>query len=96
MGHRKIYNPDWETAKRPKAPKKIRVKGFRGMLGVISPSKTQYYAMQGDKAVQEYLDNVRKYLNYRRLTTKEAWRTFYRYTRWQKRREGSEKKCTEI
>ncbi len=92
----KYINTDWETSKQPKAPKQIRAKGIRGMMGVISPSKTQIRAAAGDKEVQEYLDNVRKYLNYKRLTTKEQWRTFYRYTRWKKRREGSEKECTEI
>lgn len=89
-------NTDWETSKPPKTPKKIRVKGIRGLLGVISPSKTQILAAAGDKEVQTYLENVRKYMNYRRLTTKEEWRTFYRYLRWQRRVERSKNECTEI
>lgn len=89
-------NTDWETSKPPKTPKKIRVKGIRGLLGVISPSKTQILAAAGDKEVQTYLKNVRKYMNYRRLTTKEEWRTFYRYLRWQRRVERSKNECTEI
>lgn len=89
-------NADWETSKPPKTPKKIRVKGIRGLLGVISPSKTQIFAAAGDKEVQTYLENVRKYMNYRRLTTKEEWRTFYRYLRWQRRVERSKNECTEI
>ncbi len=44
----KYINTDWETSKPPKSPKKIRVKGIRGLLGVISPSKTQYYAAAAD------------------------------------------------
>ena len=93
---RKHINTDWETSKPPKTPKKIRVKGIRGLLGVISPSKTQILAAAGDKEVQTYLENVRKYMNYRRLTTKEEWRTFYRYLRWQRRVERSKNECTEI
>lgn len=89
-------NTDWETSKPPKTPKKIRVKGICGLLGVISPSKTQILAAAGDKEVQTYLENVRKYMNYRRLTTKEEWRTFYRYLRWQRRVERSKNECTEI
>lgn len=89
-------NTDWETSKPPKTPKKIRVKGIHGLLGVISPSKTQILAAAGDKEVQTYLENVRKYMNYRRLTTKEEWRTFYRYLRWQRRVERSKNECTEI
>lgn len=89
-------NIDWETSKPPKTPKKIRVKGIRGLLGVISQSKTQILAAAGDKEVQTYLENVRKYMNYRRLTTKEEWRTFYRYLRWQRRVERSKNECTEI
>jgi len=88
-------NTDWETSKKPKAPKKIREKGIRGLLGVISPSKSTYYAATGNKEVKAYLENVRKYMNYRRTTTKEEWRVFYRYLRLQKRIEGSESKCTE-
>lgn len=89
-------NTDWETSKKPKAPKKIRAKGIRGLLGVISPSKSTYYAAAGDKEVKVYLENVRRYMNYRRTTTKDEWRVFYRYLRIQKRIEGSESKCTEI
>lgn len=89
-------NTDWETSKPPKTPKKIRVKGIRGLLGVVSPSKTQILAAAGDKEVQTYLENVRKYMNYKRLTTKEEWRTFYRYLRWQRRVERSKNECTEI
>lgn len=92
---RKHINTDWETPKPPKSPKKIRVKGIRGLLGVISPSKTQILAANGDKEVQEYLENVRKYMNYRRLTTKEEWRTFYSFMRWQRRVERSKNECTE-
>lgn len=92
----KHMNTDWETSKKPKAPKKIRAKGIRGLLGVISPSKLTYYAAAGDKEVKTYLGNVRRYMNYRRTTTKEEWRVFYRYLRIQKRIEGSESKCTEI
>ena len=93
---RKHINTDWETSKPPKSPKKIRVKGIRGLLGVISSSKTQYHAAAGDKEVREYLENVRKYMNYRRLTTKEEWRTFYSFLRWQRRVERSKNECTEI
>ncbi len=89
-------NTDWETSKKPKAPKKIRAKGIRGLLGVISPGKSTYYAAAGDKEVKTYLEKVRRYMNYRRTTTKEEWRVFYRYLRLQKRIEGSESKCTEI
>lgn len=96
MAHRKTYNKDWELQKRPKAPKQIRAKGIRGMLGVISPSKAYASAAAGDKQAQKYFDDVRKYLNYKRMTTKEEWRTFYRYTRWKKRCERSERKCMEI
>lgn len=89
-------NTNWETSKKPKAPKKIRAKGIRGLLGVISPGKSTYYAAAGDKEVKVYLENVRRYMNYRRTTTKDEWRVFYRYLRIQKRIEGSESKCTEI
>lgn len=92
----KYINTDWETSKKPKAPKKIRAKGIRGLLGVVSPSKSTYYAAAGDKEVKVYLENVRRYMNYRRTTTKDEWRVFYRYLRIQKRIEGSESKCTEI
>ncbi len=92
---RKHINTDWETSKPPKSPKKIRVKGIRGLLGVISPSRTSILAANGDKEVKEYLENVRKYMNYKRLTTKEEWRTFYSYLRWQRRVERSKKECTE-
>lgn len=87
---RKCVNTEWETSKRPKAPKQIRAKGIRGLLGVISPSKAQMRAAIGDKQVQKYFDEVRRYLNYRQLTTKEEWRTYYRYTRWKKRVEKAE------
>lgn len=92
----KQINADWETEKQPKAPKQIHAKGIRGLLGVISPSKTQHLAAAGDKEVKNYLENVRKYMNYKRLTTKEEWRTFYRYLRWKRRIEGSKNECTEI
>lgn len=58
-------NTDWETSKKPKAPKKIRAKGIRGLLGVISPSKSTYYAATGDKEVKAYLGSVRKELQAR-------------------------------
>ncbi len=93
MNHKHI-NTDWETSKPPKSPKKIRVKGIRGLLGVISPSKTMYYTAAGDKEVQIYQNNVRKYMNYRRLTTKAEWRVFYRYLRLKAGR--SKKECTEV
>lgn len=92
----KQINTDWETEKRPKAPKRIRAKGIRGLLGIISLGKTRYIAAAGDKEVKNYLENVRKYMNYKRLTTKEEWRTFYRYLRWQRKVEGSKNECTEI
>lgn len=87
---------DYETSKRPRPPKKIRSKGIQGLIGVISPGKAMSYAAAGDKEVKAYLENVRRYMNYRRTTTKEEWRVFYRYLRIQKRIEGSESKCTEI
>lgn len=92
----KYINTDWETSKKPKAPKKIRAKGIRGLLGVISPSKSTYYAAAGDKEVKVYLENVRRYMNYRRMTTKKEWYIFYRYLRWKRRVERSENRCTEI
>lgn len=93
---RKRINTDWETSKRPKAPRKILAKGIRGLLGVISPSKRMIYVYEGDEEVWTYNTNVTKYLNYKRLTTKEEWRNFYRYMRLKRRIEGSESKCTEI
>ena len=88
MKNRKI-NEDWETSKRPKAPKRIRASGFKGLLGIISASKMLKANVEGDEDVKAYTLNVRKYLNYRRLTTKEEWRVFYRFIRWQKRVKGS-------
>lgn len=94
MGHRKCRNTEWEAPKLPKAPKKICTGTLRRLLGIVSPSKEMYYAAAGDKEVQEYRLGVIKYMNYKRLTTKEAWRAFYRYLR-QKEREGSKAECTE-
>lgn len=89
-------NTDWETSKKPKAPKKIRAKGIRGFLGAISPSKLIYYAAAGDKEVKTYLRSARKYMNYRRATGKEEWRTFYRYLRLQKQiKKGGKRAMTE-
>ena len=93
---RKHINTDWETSKLPKPPKKIRVKGIRGLLGVTSPSKTLYYAATGDKEVLKHLGIARKYMNYRRLTTKAQWKGFYSNLRWKRRVERSKNECTEI
>lgn len=92
---RKHINTDWELTKPPKAPKSIRAKGFRGLLGVVSPSRLQLACMSGDKAAQQYSENIRKYLNYRRLTNRREWKVFYRYLRWQNRAKGTKGQCTE-
>lgn len=89
-------NTDYETAKRPRPPKKIRSKGIQGLIGVISPDKAMSYAAAGDKEVKTYLENVRRYMNYRRMTTKKEWYIFHRYLRWKRRVERSENRCTEI
>lgn len=52
--------------------------------------------MSGDKAAQQYSENIRKYLNYRRLTNRREWKVFYRYLRWQNRAKGTKGQCTEI
>lgn len=93
---RKNINAEWELAKPPKVPKSIRAKGIRGLLGVVSPSRLQIASMRGDRAAQEYSVNIRKYLNYRRLTNKHEWKVFYRYLRWQNRTKGAKGQCTEI
>lgn len=92
---RKHINTDWELAKPPKVPKSIRAKGFRGLLGVVSPSRLQLACMSGDTAAQQYSENIRKYLNYRRLTNRREWKVFYRYLRWQNRMKGTKGQCTE-
>lgn len=88
---RKHINTDWETSKRPKAPRKILAKGIRGLLGVISPSKRMIYVYEGDEEVWTYNTNARRYLNYKRLTTKKEWKVFYRYIRLKKRVEKNTK-----
>lgn len=96
MGHRTIFNPEWEEKKAPKAPKSIRADGIKGLLGVISPSKMMKMNAIGEEEVQQYTWDIRKYLNYRRMTTKHEWKVFHRALRWEKRRKEAQKGCTEI
>ena len=56
MGHRTIFNPEWEEKK---APKSIRADGIKGLLGVISPSKMMKMNAIGDEEVQQYTWDIR-------------------------------------
>lgn len=96
MGHRTTFNPEWELKKAPKAPKSIRADGIKGFLGVISPSKMMKMNVIGDEEVRQYTWDIRKYLNYRRMTTKHEWKVFHRALRWEKRRKEAQKDVREF
>lgn len=92
-----------QRKKQPRVPKSIRAKGFRGLLGIVSPSKLLHRSCALDQTEEEkrYFSEARKYRLYKRRVSREEWREIYREYRkaqhperaqeWERKREEAAK-----
>lgn len=69
-----------QQKKPPRVPKSIKAKGFRGLLGITSPSRTLSRSFAPDQTEEEkrYFGEMQKYRLYKRIVSREEWRRIYR------------------
>lgn len=96
---------DLQQKEKPKIPKSIRAGGIRGILGILSPSKSlmRRYALDQTEEEKQYFREEWKYRLYKRRVSREEWRAIYRRYRreqhperaqeWERKREEAAKEA---
>lgn len=96
---------DLQQKEKPKIPKNIRAGGIRGILGILSPSKSlmRRYALDQTEEEKQYFREEWKYRLYKRRVSREEWRAIYRRYRreqhperaqeWERKREEAAKEA---